>query len=82
MTQVAMAVLQQDGHTPAEFLGRHVSGDWGDHDPPQKQQNDDALAADGPLHSIYHTHTGREIWVFTEADRSATTILLPEDQVE
>jgi hypothetical protein len=79
VTQAAMAVLQADGHTPAEFLGRHVAGDWGDHDPPQNAQNNASLENGGPLHSIYHTASGRELWVFTEADRSMTTILLPED---
>lgn len=80
VTPAALAVLQADGHMPAEFLARHVVGDWGDHDPPQKAQNDAALASGGPLHSIYHTSSGREIWVFTDENRAQTTILLPEDQ--
>jgi hypothetical protein len=79
VTEQAMRVLQQEGHTPAEFLSRHVAADWGDHDAAQKQQNDAALENNGPLHSIYHTNGGEEIWVFTDADRSITTILLPQD---
>lgn len=79
-TPAAMKALQDAGHMAAELLARHVAGDWGDHDPEQLAQNDTALANGGPLHSIYHLSNGTEIWIFTEADRSATTILLPEDQ--
>ncbi|MEM6284542.1 MAG: hypothetical protein AAF787_20300 [Chloroflexota bacterium] len=78
-TQAAMKAMQDNGHIASEFLARHVVGDWGEHDPEQKAQNDESLANDGPLHSIYHMADGRQIWVFTEADRSMTTILLPED---
>ena len=78
-TQAAMQAMQQAGHIASEFLARHVQGDWGDHDDEQKSQNDQNLADGGALHSIYHLSDGQEIWVFTEADRSQTTILLPSD---
>lgn len=79
-TPAAMKALQDAGQLASEFLARHVGGDWGDHDPEQLAQNDASLANGGALHSIYHTKTGEEIWIFTEADRSATTILVPADQ--
>jgi hypothetical protein len=31
------------------------------------------------LLSAYHTSTGLKFWILTEADRSSTTVLLPED---
>lgn len=79
-TRAAMAAMQASGQLASEFLARHVVGDWGDHDPEQKAINDKHLAEGGALHSIYHTLRGDTLWVFTEADRSQTTILVPEDQ--
>ncbi len=79
-TRAAMQAMHDAGQLASDFLSRHVSGDWGDHDPEQKQQNDAAVENGGPLHSMYRTLLGQEVWVFTEADRSMTTILLPEDQ--
>lgn len=78
-TPAALEAMKNAGHMASEFLSRHVTGDWGDHDPEQKAMNDTALQNGEPLHSIYHLSNGQEIWVFTEADRSTTTILLPED---
>jgi len=81
-TQAAMKAMQDASYMAADLLARHVTGDWGDHDPEQKAANDAALANGGPLHSIYHLSNGQEIWVFTEADRSITTIVLPSDQAD
>jgi hypothetical protein len=67
--------------TPREMndgLRRHESGDWGDLCPEDKEQNELALRHGGRLFSAYG-EGGREFWIITEADRSATTILLPED---
>jgi len=60
-------------------LLRHIRGDWGDVDSFDRQVNEDALEDGGRLFSVYHTKHGAKFWVITEADRSATTILLPED---
>lgn len=79
-TPAALKAMQTSGHIASEFLARHITGDWGEHDPDQKVQNDAAVKNGGALHSIYRTAMGQEIWVFTEADRSMTTILVPADQ--
>ncbi|MBI5434895.1 MAG: hypothetical protein HZA52_18830 [Planctomycetes bacterium] len=60
-------------------LSRHVRGDWGELDPDDKAANDRALAMGGRLLSAYRGGNGRRFWVITEWDRSATTVLLPED---
>ncbi len=60
-------------------LTRHVCGDWGDVCEEDRKANDRDLAAGGRLLSVYHTSTGVKFWIITEADRSATTVLLPED---
>ena len=61
-----------------EGLRRHSTGDWGDLDPQDARSNDDALVRGGRLLSAYG-HGGQRFWIITEADRTATTILLPED---
>ena len=59
---------------------RHVCGDWGDLCDEDKEINEDALKYGGRLMSSYtFENTGEKIWIITEADRSATTILFPSD---
>ncbi|WP_242631421.1 hypothetical protein [Rubinisphaera italica] len=60
-------------------LTRHHSGDWGDCCADDRQANDDALIQGGRLFSVYHSENESKFWIITEADRSATTVLLPED---
>lgn len=63
---------------PAPYLLRHVSGDWGDIDEAERQQNDAALAAGaGRLFSVYRIAPDLNLWIITEGDRSVTTMLLP-----
>ena len=61
-------------------LARHVVGDWGELDSHDWQENQFAVET-GNLRilSAYETRDGIRFWVITEADRSATTVLLPED---
>lgn len=60
-------------------LNRHRGGDWGDVGKRDRQANDVALLRGFRLLSVYHTGAGETLWIITEADRSATTLLLPED---
>ena len=62
-----------------EALGRHHSGDWGNLCQEDKKANDAALNQGARLLSAYHTRSGTKFWIITEADRSVTTVLLPED---
>ena len=62
-----------------QALQRHQAGDWGDVDEEDRQANDRALTEGTRLFSVYHAANGVKFWVITEADRSATTFLLPED---
>lgn len=61
-----------------EGLRRHASGDWGDIDPSDAALNDSAVVTGDRLLSAYGTGDSR-FWIITEADRSVTTVLLPED---
>lgn len=66
-------------HDIANALARHLQGDWGDVDSEDRQANEDSLVQGLRLVSVYHTADRTKFWIITEADRSATTILLPED---
>lgn len=67
-----------------ESLNRHVKGDWGDVDDADKKNNDMALKQGMRLLSAYNDDRFPEngiatIWIITEADRSVTTILFPDE---
>lgn len=67
---------------PEDVLGamrKHAAGDWGDCCPEDWEANNQALRDGSRLFSVYHDRTGAKFWIITEADRSATTVLLPED---
>jgi hypothetical protein len=83
-TPAVLVALAQAGQSPAEFLDRHVTGDWGDLCAEDKQANEDALQDGSRILSAYHTSAGTKIWIITEATdddghRAATTILLPDE---
>jgi hypothetical protein len=78
-TPGALAALEEAGETPDQFLRRHELGDWGDVGPEDWQENELSIRDGFRLLSSYHLSTGVKIWIITEADRSATTILLPEE---
>ena len=59
-------------------LARHASGDWGELCHADAKQNHYALKHGSRLFSVYASSAGM-FWIITEADRSATTILMPDD---
>jgi len=60
-------------------LKRHRMGDWGDLDEGDQKANEDALQYGDRLLSAYADRKGVKFWIITEADRNATTVLLPDD---
>ena len=66
-------------HVPAEFLLRHKRGDWGELPPEDVAANERAVRLGARVFSAYRTRDAAKLWVITEWDRSATTILLPEE---
>jgi hypothetical protein len=78
-TPAALLALSVSGDEATVFIRRHLTGDWGDLDRHDKRLNEVALTNGGRLFSAYHLADGTKIYIITEADRSATTILLPED---
>ena len=78
-TQGALSALEQAGQSPLDFIGRHQSGDWGDLREEDKRENEFSVDRYLRIFSAYHTAKGEKLWIITEADRSATTILLPSE---
>lgn len=83
-TPGALEALGASDQAPAEFLGRHVRGDWGDLSEEDRRLNDLALQDGRRLLSAYTTLGGVTVWVITEAQddqgqRAATTLLLPDE---
>ena len=62
-----------------EALERHWSHDWGLVDAEDRAANDHAVVEGTRVLSVYRDRRGTKFWIITEADRSATTILLPAD---
>jgi hypothetical protein len=60
-------------------IGRHQAGDWGDMSESDRQENERSLKEGSRLFSAYRSALGVKFWIITEADRSATTVLLPKD---
>ena len=60
-------------------LERHARGDWGDVCLEEAEENEYSREHGLRLLSVYHDRHGSKFWIITEADRSVTTILLPED---
>lgn len=78
-TPGALEALEKAGQTPFEFLGRHLRGDWGEVPAEDREENELSLREGFRLLSAYRTRVGIRLWVITEADRSSTTVLLPEE---
>jgi hypothetical protein len=64
---------------PLDLLSRHRRGDWGDVDTEDWTANDQAMIHGERVLSAYTLKDGVRVWVITEADRAATTILLPDE---
>jgi hypothetical protein len=67
-----------DAAAVQEALRRHASGDWGDICPEDACQNELSLKEGLRLMSVYGSGE-RKFWIITEADRSVTTVLIPDD---
>src|SRR5450830_461123 len=78
-TPGALDALTKIGIEPLELIHRHVTGDWGDLCAEDRHQNLFAIRSGLRIFSSYKISAKTKIWIITEADRSATTLLLPEE---
>lgn len=77
-TPGALKLLGKAGEYPFDLLARHATGDWGEMCLSDRRQNEIALREGYRVFSSYNLSVGR-VWIITEADRSITIILLPEE---
>lgn len=77
-TPGALALLTSAGENPAALLDRHQTGDWGDVLPEDARENELSVREGFRVMSSYKV-SGKRVWIITEADRSSTCILLPEE---
>ncbi len=79
-TPGALETLRFVGMSASTLLARHAGGDWGNLDAEDRQANDRALMDGSRIFSSYRLgDTGERIWIITEADRSYTTVLRPDE---
>ena len=80
--QMVITANARDRLHPADVplcLARHLSGDWGELCPEDREENQRSLTQGGRLFSVYRDRNKVKMYIITEHDRSLTTILLPED---
>ena len=78
-TPGALDALQRNHLGAWTYLSRHVAGDWGDLDRHDRAENALSLREGFRLLSAYALPDRTRLWIITEANRSATTLLLPDE---
>ena len=78
-TPGALDAFKAAGEEPVTYLARHLVGDWGEMCEEDAKENDFSVENGFRILSAYTLKDSTRIWVLTEADRSATTILLPAE---
>lgn len=78
-TPGAIEAFTASGERPFSFLMRHLQVDWGEVDAHDRAENEFAVDKYLRILSAYSLNTGVRFWVITEADRSGTTFLLPDE---
>jgi hypothetical protein len=78
-TPGALAAFEEASQSPIEFLRPHLAGDWGELSPEDARENELSVVHDWRILSAYTLSTGTKVWVITEADRSSTCFLLPDE---
>ncbi|MDP9154399.1 MAG: hypothetical protein M3O74_09125 [Pseudomonadota bacterium] len=79
ITFKAIAALEAANVNAVLLLARHINGDWGDIHKSERRHNERAVHTGARLISNYSIEPGKAIWIVTEADRSTTTLMLPEE---
>jgi hypothetical protein len=78
-TPGAIQALIDAEQDPGKLLRRHMTGDWGELDDEDKEENELSVREGFRILSAYRLNSGVKVWLITESDRSVTTILLPRE---
>lgn len=77
-TRGALRTAEEHGIKLADLIRRHVAGDWGDLDPHDRRVNEEAVQWGNRILSAYGEGDAK-LWIITEADRSSTCVLRPDE---
>jgi len=78
-TPGALRALAEANQSPFEFIERHQAGDWGELCEEDQKENEFSVRNGFRILSAYRTRNNVKLWVITEADRSSTCLLLPQE---
>ena len=78
-TPGALEAFEATGERLTSYVAKHQCGEWGLLDRHDLRANEKALKQGARLLSAYHLKDDTKIWIITEADRSSTCVLLPEE---
>lgn len=79
MTHGAIEALEDAGQSPQEFISRHVRLEQGELCEDDHKENLFSVDKELRIFSAFKTAKDVKLWVITEADRSATTLLRPDE---
>ena len=78
-TPGALDLLDRTATNAHDLLQRHQRGDWGSVPPEDAQENRNSIETGCRILSSYVLNATERLWIITEADRSVTTLLLPDE---
>ena len=78
-TPGALDLLDRAATNAVDLLLRHQCGDWGSVPPEDAEENQRSVEAGDRILSSYFLNDAERLWIITEADRSSTTLLLPDE---
>lgn len=79
-TPGALRAMEENGVDPFNLLRRHADGDWGEVPKEDQLENQRSVENGYRVLSSYRLNArGDKVWVITEADRSSTCLLLPDE---
>ena len=78
-TPGALDLLDRTATNAHDFLRRHQHGDWGSVPPEDAEENQISVETGCRILSSYFLNDTERLWIITEADRSVTTLLLPDE---
>ena len=78
-TPSALAALDQAAVNASQLLKRHQHGDWGVVPSEDAEENVRSVVNGWRILSSYQVNDDDQIWIITEANRSVTTLLLPDE---
>ena len=78
-TPGALDLVERTETNVIDLLHRHQHGDWGSVPAEDAEENARSIEDGCRILSSYFLNADERVWSITEADRSMTTLLLPDE---